>query len=202
MSKPRIFPALLATALLAAVPACASQGIYDRYPTPNQRIDGRAYRNGYEAGRIEGENDARRGRRFDATRGGTYGSAQRGYDRNYGSRDAYRLAFRQGFVAGYDDGYRRNPSDRYSRPPNVSGGRQDGGAAYRSPAVDNGFRDGYAQGRDDARDGDRYDPVRASRYREGDHDYNNRYGSRDAYKRAYRDAFQQGYERGYREGRR
>lgn len=203
MSNRHIFPALLVTTLLVA-PACASQRVFDRYPTPNQRTDGRAYRNGYQSGRIEGENDARRGRRFDYSDSGVYRSANGGYDSNsYGSRNEYRLAFRQGFAAGYDDGYRRNArGDRYSRPPNVYGGREDGGAVYRSPAADSGFRDGYAQGRDDARDGDRYDPVRASRYREGDHDYNSRYGSRDAYKRDYRAAFQQGYERGYREVRR
>ncbi len=203
MSNRRLFPALLITTLLVA-PACASQGVFDRYPARNQRVDGRAYRNGYEAGRIEGENDARRGRRFDYSDSNVYRSANRGYRNNsYGSRDEYRLAFRQGFAAGYDDGYRRNArGDRNSRPPNVYGGREDGGGVYRSPAADNGFRDGYAQGRDDARDGDRYDPVRASRYREGDHDYNGRYGSRDAYKRDYRAAFQQGYDRGYREVRR
>ena len=44
--------------------------------------------------------------------------------------------------------------------------------------------------------------VRAKRYREGDHDYNDRYGSRDLYKRDYRAAFTQGYEQGYRQERR
>ena len=39
---------------------------------------------------------------------------------------------------------------------------------------------------------------RTRRYRDGDHDYNNRYGSRDAYKREYRAAFEQGYREGYR----
>jgi hypothetical protein len=65
-----------------------------------------------------------------------------------------------------------------------------------------GYRDGYEQGRSDARDRDRYDPVRASRYRSGDHEYNSRYGSREDYKREYRAAFQLGYDQGYRESRR
>jgi len=68
---------------------------------------------------------------------------------------------------------------------------------YYSAAADTGYRDGVEAGRDDARDRRRYDPVRTKRYREGDHDYNNRYGSRDAYKRDYRAAFEQGYRDGY-----
>ena len=72
---------------------------------------------------------------------------------------------------------------------------------YRSPAADNGYRDGFEAGRDDARDGDRYDPVRTSRYRSGDHNYDGRYGSRDVYKRDYRAAFEQGYREGYGRGR-
>jgi hypothetical protein len=69
-----------------------------------------------------------------------------------------------------------------------------------SPAAANGYRDGFDQGREDRRDRKRFDPVRAPRYRAGDHDYDRRYGSRDAYKRDYRAAFMQGYEQGYRAG--
>ena len=93
-------------------------------------------------------------------------------------------------------GRRGFPGPDFGRGPSIRDGR------FRSPASENGYRDGYAQGRDDARDGDRHDPVRASRYRSGDHDYNGRYGSRDDYKREYRAAFVQGYEQGYRESRR
>jgi hypothetical protein len=81
-------------------------------------------------------------------------------------------------------------------------GRPYPSSVYSSPAAEVGFRDGLAQGRDDAGDRRRFDPVRASRYRSGDHDYNNRYGSRDDYRREYRAAFQQGYEQGYRGVRR
>jgi hypothetical protein len=52
-------------------------------------------------------------------------------------------------------------------------------------------------GRNDARDRNRFDPVRSKRYRDGDHDYNNRYGDRELYKRDYRAAFEQGYREGY-----
>ena len=36
-------------------------------------------------------------------------------------------------------------------------------------------------GRDDAHDRRLHDPHRAKRYRDGDHDYDDRYGSRDVY---------------------
>ena len=68
-------------------------------------------------------------------------------------------------------------------------------------AYDNGFRDGVRAGRDDARHHERFDPIRAKRYREGDHDYDRHYGSRDDYRREYRAAFQQGYTQGYRQYR-
>lgn len=180
--------------LLATTSACASSGVY-RAPTSAPRVDARAYRNGYDAGSVEGANDARRGRRFEIDRNRLYRSADRGYD-GYGNRVYYQQAFRDGYANGYTDGYRRNDrSDRRGYPAYGNGG-------YRSPAADNGYRDGYEQGRDDRRDGDRYDPVRASRYREGDHNYNSRYGSRDDYRREYRSAFQEGYRRGYEEARR
>src|SRR5437773_2143876 len=72
-----------------------------------------------------------------------------------------------------------------------------GYGGYGSPAAQNGYRDGLEAGRKDARDRERFDPVRAKRYRDGDHDYDNRYGSRDVYKREYRAAFEQGYREGY-----
>ena len=204
----RILFAILATTVVAAAPACAVQGGFPRYPSERPRaIDDRAYRNGYNAGINQGQNDARRGRGLDYDRHREFRSADRGYD-GYGSRNEYRRVFRQGFVAGYDAGYRRDARNerrddrRYppARPP-VYGGGQDRGTVYRSSALDNGSRDGYDAGRRDASRGDRFDPVRDKRYREGDHDYNSRDGSRAEYTREYRDAFQRGYERGYREGR-
>ena len=47
-----------------------------------------------------------------------------------------------------------------------------------------------------------FEPQRSRRYRDGDHEYDNRYGSHDAYKREYRSAFQQGYDEGFRGVRR
>lgn len=198
-----IFPALLAATVLGTTPACA-QGYYGRYPQqyPGGGVDDRAYRDGYANGRAAGEDDARRGRSFDYNRHREYRNASGGYGNSYGND------FRRGFTNGYETAYRG--SARYGQypsypapAPNVYGTYDPRyGGGYRSPAADNGFRDGYDSGRHDGRSNDRYDPVRESRYRQGDHNYNSRYGSRDAYKRDYRAAFEQGYAQGYREARR
>lgn len=58
-----------------------------------------------------------------------------------------------------------------------------GGVAYQE---ERGYRDGFSRGRDDARDGDRYDPYSHSHYR-------------NAGTVAYRDAFLRGYDVGFRE---
>ena len=89
----------------------------------------------------------------------------------------------------YDTGYSRG--GYYPPPPPPPR------AAYVSIATQSGYRDGVDAGRDDARHRERFDPVRAKRYRDGDHDYDRRYGPRDDYKREYRSAFERGYREGY-----
>jgi flagellar biosynthesis/type III secretory pathway protein FliH len=69
-------------------------------------------------------------------------------------------------------------------------------------AFRNGEEDGYREGLRDGERGDRFDPVRESRYRSGDHGYERRYGPKELYKNRYRDAFRRGYEQGYQDGRR
>jgi hypothetical protein len=92
----------------------------------------------------------------------------------------------------YDQGY---PRGGYPPPPPPRG-------RYLSVAAENGYRDGIEAGRNDARHRERFDPIRARRYREGDHDYDRRYGSRDEYKREYRSAFERGYREGFSGSRR
>ena len=203
MLKARFFlPAASAAVLLVTTSACAS-GSYQRYPNAPvyRQTPDRAYQNGFDEGRIQGQNDARQGRSFNYSRHSEYRNAQIGYG-GYGNRNEYRDVFRQGFQAGYDDGYRRNARNGYpSRGPVYGRDRAPvyggGTAVYRSAAGDVGFRDGLEQGQKDARDRKAFDPIRARRYRDGDHDYNSRYGSRDEYRREYRAAFQQGYQQGY-----
>ena len=116
---------------------------------------------------------------------------QRGNDRE---RDDDRgRAIPRRAPSDYPD-WERNPrypnSDRY---PN-----ERGGAGYQSVPFDNGYRDGYDKGREDARDNDSHDPVRHARYRAGNHGYDRRYGSKEDYKNVYRDGFRAGYDEAYR----
>lgn len=217
----RYLPAGLLAALIFSTSACASQGAMYRYPNgPRGGVDQRAYSIGYNEGLQRGEQDARRRRSFNYQRHDDYRDADEGY--RGGNRTSYRSVFRQGFVAGYNDGYRRYsqggysqggypqggypqgryPQGRYPQGGYPQGGYGSAGTYASSPAGQNGYRDGYEQGRNDARSGNRFDPVGARRYRSGDQDYDRRYGSRDDYKRDYRSAFQAGYEQGYRSSQR
>lgn len=212
----RYVPALLLLiGVGVATPACAAQ----TYGYPGGRNGGygrelerRAYDTGYREGVQEGRNDARRGRDFSYSRHDEYRDADDGYRRGTVDRDSYRRSFRQGFQTGYSESFNRyarsngryprdNNSPRGNTNPGDRGGYSNGypsnRGVFRSPAADTGYRDGLEGGRSDARDRGRFDPVRAKRYREGDHDYDGRYGSREDYKREYRAAFEQGYREGY-----
>jgi hypothetical protein len=82
-----------------------------------------AYRTGFEDGYEEGLKAGRDNKRFDPVGEGRYKDGDRGYNRNYGTRDQYRLhyreAFREGYELGFNDGrrygYRNDPryDDRY-----------------------------------------------------------------------------------------
>ncbi|MCC6164629.1 MAG: hypothetical protein IT182_14865 [Acidobacteria bacterium] len=161
----------------------------------------RSFDEGYRSGLRSGERDARSGRRPDFRLHADYRRGTRGWGHD---NSAGGDAFRRGFARGYGDGYDRvrisvrpgHPS--YRRPGVVAPPR--GGYAY-SPAAQRGFDDGYRDGRNDARDGDRYEPLRKKKYRNGDEGYSNRFGSRERYKIEYRQAFRDGYDSGYRDGR-
>lgn len=201
----RLIPAaLISASTLAVTPACASQ-VYGYHGYDTREMERRAYDNGYRDGVRAGEHDGRDGRVFAMERQREWRDADDGYHRDYGDREFYQRNFREGFRVGYSEGFNRYarggvssgyPST-YPAPPVVVPR-----ATYGTPAAQNGYRDGLEQGRDDARDHDRFDPTGAKRYREGDHDYHDRYGSREEYKREYRAAFQQGYDEGYRTARR
>jgi hypothetical protein len=203
-----------AHAQLAGFPA-ASRPSYANERQPYYEASRGAFDNGYREGLKEGENDARRRDRFDFRDERDWERGDVGYHRSYGDRDRYRYSFRSGFEAGYEAGYRRYAGNYgygrdyprgsvgpygSSRYPGRSG--YPGGYGYSyNPAFANGARDGYEKGREDARDGDRYDPRRHKWYREGDRDYEREYGSKQVYEDVYRRGFLEGYERGYRESR-
>ena len=71
-------------------------------------------------------------------------------------------------------------------------------AEFRSPAFEQGFRDGRSQGWDDRDDEKRFDPTRHDRYRSADRGYERRDGDKDDYRDGYRDGFRAGYAEGYR----
>ena len=99
-------------------------------PWANGRARGRggyqyndaAYQTGFTDGYEAGLDDGRDRRRFDPVGEGRYRSGDRGYNGNYGSRDAYknryRGAFREGYESGYGDGQRYdNRNTRYDGRP-------------------------------------------------------------------------------------
>jgi hypothetical protein len=200
--------AFLAVGTLVAAPARAAQTRFYSSQYDSRDFNRYAYDNGYRRGSDHGENDARRGRDFRLARDDDFRDADNGYRRSYGSIDAYRRVFRQGYTAGYTDAFRRNRRgdwnlDRsYPGYPIPQAGPYPRSGGYISVAAQVGFKDGVEVGRDDAHDRRVYDPRRAKRYRDGDHDYHDRYGSRDLYKQEYRAAFEQGYNQGFRDFRR
>lgn len=183
---------LLAVGVALASSACAAQIYEGREVAYGREIDRRAYDRGFREGVEAGQSDARRGRDFSYRRHDEYRDTDQDYRWDEGDR--YRRSYREGFQAGYTEAFSRNA--RYWRD-GVNPQMADRGE-YRSVAARNGYRDGFDAGRGDARDRERFDPIRAKRYREGDRGYDNRYGSRDEYKRDYRAAFQRGYDEGYR----
>jgi hypothetical protein len=198
----RYVPAIAFAGVLAlGAPACAAQTYGYGYPRGGygRDTDRRAYDRGYREGLDQGRDDARHDRRYSLDRHGEYRDADDGYRRGDGDREYYRRSYRAGFQAGYNEAYNRN--SRYGGavyPANPSYPSYPSDRGYGTLARDNGYREGVEAGRRDARDRERYDPVRAmKRYYRDDSGYDRRYGSRDDYKRDYLAAFEAGYREGY-----
>ncbi|HUF24653.1 MAG TPA: hypothetical protein VMN81_11030 [Vicinamibacterales bacterium] len=169
----RLAAGMIGVLALVATSACGVAYAQGGRGFPRASTSQAQFDQGFRLGVRAGETDARRGERFNYR-------DERDWQR------AGNRAFRDGFERGYTEAYRRNDRGGY------------GGGVYADPATAAGFEDGYRQGLEDGRDGDRFDPVRAKRYREGDRGYDRRYGTREQWKTAYRQAFREGYERGYR----
>jgi hypothetical protein len=193
MSRFFFAPLLGALVLATATPAFAQWGRSDdrrpSYGVPYVDARRAAYDNGFREGAREGEKDGRQRDRFEYRDERDFQRADTGYRRNFGDVERYRQSFRAGFVDGYSQGY-----GRYNRVGSSSGYGRD----YRSPAFENGARDGFEKGREDARDNDRFDPRRHNWYRAGDRHYDKRFGPRELYEDEYRRGFLAGYDQGYR----
>ena len=64
-----------------------------------------ASQSGYNDGYDAGLRDAQGRRQFDPISESRYRSGDHGYDRDYGSRDAYKVNYRDGFRYGYEEGF-------------------------------------------------------------------------------------------------
>ena len=80
----------------------------DRRTTYQEPAFARGFADGYDRG-VEDNRDRDR---YDPVGHRDYRSADQGYSRDYGSRDAYRNNYRAGFRQGYDEGYRGGDRDR------------------------------------------------------------------------------------------
>ena len=90
-----------------------SNGRDERYdPYRNNRYDP-AYQIGLNDGYEAGLDDGRDNRRFDPVSERRYRSADHGYEREYGVREAYKSNYRDAFRMGYQRGY--NDGRRYDR---------------------------------------------------------------------------------------
>jgi hypothetical protein len=80
--------------------------IYNRGPGRTRGYQDPAYARGYSDGWDKGLEDGRDRDRYDPVRHGDYKDADNGYDRTYGSKDAYKNNYRSGFRQGYEAAYR------------------------------------------------------------------------------------------------
>jgi hypothetical protein len=185
----------------------------DDYRTSYADAQRSAYDNGYRDGLKRGEQALRDRRPLDVERERDYRQAENGYNRSFGDRNRYRDNYRGGFAQGFRDAYNRGGTRSNNGwgngrvYPNSDRGYGDnrgygygGNANYG--AFQNGVADGYKKGLDDVQDRKYPDVSRQKWYRNGDHDYDSRYGSKEAYRVEYRRGFQEGYNRAYRETRR
>ena len=96
----------------------------------------------------------------------------------------------------------RQPRVIYSTPVNTPDAAwrpdRERPIGFDRVSFENGYHDGYDQGRSDAKDRDQYDPASHSRYKSADRKYEKEYGSKDRYKAVYRDGFLTGYAEAFR----
>jgi type II secretory pathway pseudopilin PulG len=104
----------------------------------------------------------------------------------YGNNGGYNNS---GYYGGYGNNGRYN-NDNYSN--------YGGSYEFRQTALNAGYNAGVKAGRDDRNRGRSFNYADESEYRNGDKDYNSRYGNRAMYQQYFREAFVNGYSDGYR----
>ena len=83
-----------------------SDGVYDRGPGRTRGYQDPAFARGYSDGWEKGRDDGHDRDRYDPVRHGDYKDGDNGYERSYGTKDAYKNNYRSGFRQGYEAGYR------------------------------------------------------------------------------------------------
>lgn len=79
----------------------------------------RGYRTGYSDGYMSGYRDAIDGNGKDYGRHSEYSTADRAYNKDYGTIEDYKDGYRQGFESGYDTGFEKRSFDA-AIPPNIT----------------------------------------------------------------------------------
>jgi hypothetical protein len=191
--RARIWTHLLAiaSALVLAGPIAAGAAQFGRGRIPEIWQPAPAsYEQGYQEGIRQGEEDARRGRRFDPA------SSRRG-------RNDYGLGYAAGYGTGYDRQHASLPLRKLAEGPGLTPTvAQRAARLPQNRAFEAGYEVGREKGFADGRAGERYDPVRHQEYRDAAYDYKSEYGDVDAYRNNFRAGFRRGYEEGYRLGTR
>ena len=182
-----------------------------------------ASQQGYRDGVVQGQEHARKNKRYNPEGTSKFKDAKEGYRSEYGNKDAYKQSYRDGFRRGYDRGFGQNgtyggydPQNGHNYPPyenkndpyygnndpyygndrNVNYGGNGRNDLYRI-AREQGYRDGVDHGAEHAREGKSYNPEGTKHYKQATEGYRSEYGSKDTYKQVYRDSFRRGYDQGF-----
>jgi hypothetical protein len=200
----KVFTSALPALLLLSFSA-AAQG---QYPggamDPRQHGFQHGYRDGFERGRLDREQNLPHNSRV-----GDYRMADRGYEPYMGSHEAFVDGYLDGYRSGYEDGFNQqrgqwdrtyridpgyDPDRRYSEDARVYEEHRWG---YQDVAYDIGYRDGVSMGQHDAARHKDFRPEKNDRYEDADHGYQKSYGDKNAYKARFREGFLRGYSDGY-----
>lgn len=113
---------LLGAAMMAGAGALASaqsvvpvqwrDGDHDRddgYYNRGYYGNSAARRFGYQDGYEDGLNDRRTGHSYRPMHDSSFRHADRGYERNFGSKNYYKQVYREAYEQGYSRGYNTNP---------------------------------------------------------------------------------------------
>ena len=212
MNKTLLACCTLAMLAMLRAPDAAAQDTYHGGATDARQ---HGYEHGYRDGFSFGQQNAQVSNRDQDIVNQKLRQADKDYQPAFGAQDAYRQGYADGFRTGMEDGRAGNRSKLEelfrARDPNYDPDRRaddriDGiYPQNRWPAShaanDIGYRDGFAAGQQDRRDGRSYQPRQHAAWQKASHGNEGGYGSQSQYRSAYRTGFEQGYRDGFGRGR-